>query len=96
MAARLYVGGLSFGTAEDEIRNLFSQVGEVTSCNLIRDRSTGQSRGFAFVEMSSDADAGKAMAQFNGYELGGRNLTVNEAREKRERITDGSSFFSRR
>jgi len=85
MATKLYVGGLSFGATEEQLKELFSQVGEVMSCNLIRDRDTNQSRGFAFVEMASEAEASQAISQFNGYELDGRSLTVNEAREKRER-----------
>lgn len=90
MATKLYVGGLSFSVDEEELKGLFSQVGEVVSCNLIRDRDSGQSRGFAFVEMGSDAEAREAISRFNGYDLGGRSLTVNEAREKRER--GGGSF----
>ncbi len=85
MATKLYVGGLSFSADEEELKGLFSQVGEVVSCNLIRDRDSGQSRGFAFVEMGSDAEAREAISRFNGYDWGGRSLTVNEAREKRER-----------
>jgi len=85
MATKLYVGGLSFSADEERLKELFSQAGEVVSCNLIRDRDTSQSRGFAFVEMASDAEASQAISQFNGYELDGRTLTVSEAREKRER-----------
>jgi RNA recognition motif-containing protein len=85
MAMKLYVGGLSFNTDEEELKQLFTQIGEVISCHIIRDRDTGQSRGFAFVEMTSDAEARQAIAQLNGYDLDGRSLTVNEAREKRER-----------
>src|SRR5215813_6993431 len=85
MATKLYVGGLSFGADEEQLKELFSQAGEVVSCNVIRDRATNQSRGFAFIEMASDAEASQAISQFNGYELEGRSLIVNEAREKRER-----------
>jgi RNA recognition motif-containing protein len=82
MSTRLYVGGLSFTTIEDEVRELFSQVGEVTSCRLVRDRDSNQSRGFAFVEMASDDEARQAISRFDGYQLEGRRLTVNEARER--------------
>jgi len=85
MATKLYVGGLSFSTDEEQLKELFNQVGEVVSCNLIRDRDTNQSRGFAFVEMASEAEARQAISQFNGYDLDGRSLTVNEAREKSDR-----------
>jgi len=84
MATRLYVGGLSLSTDEDEVRELFSQIGEVLSCRLVRDRDSDKSRGFAFIEMASEAEAQRAISQFNGYQLSGRTLTVNEAREKRE------------
>jgi RNA recognition motif-containing protein len=89
MSTRLYVGGLSFTTNEDEVRELFSQVGEVTSCRLVRDRDSNQSRGFAFVEMSSDDEARQAISRFDGYQLEGRRLTVNEARERGERGGSG-------
>lgn len=79
MAKRIYVGNLSFQTTEDEIRDMFAQAGPVDSVRIIVDRNTGRSKGFAFVEMSDDA-AEKAIAQFNGKELKGRTLTVNEAR----------------
>ncbi|MCI0662108.1 MAG: RNA-binding protein [Acidobacteria bacterium] len=89
MAFRLYVGGLSLSTEEDEVRELFSQIGDVASCRLVRDRDSNKSRGFAFLEMASEADAQRAISQFNGYQLSGQTLTVNVAREKRE--TDGRS-----
>jgi len=92
MATKLYVGGLSFSTEEEQLKKLFGQVGEVVSCNLIRDRDTNQSRGFAFVEMASEAEASQAISQFNGYDLDGRSLTVNEAREKSERGGGRGSF----
>jgi RNA recognition motif-containing protein len=96
MATKLYVGGLSFHTDEDELRELFGQVGEVVSCNLIRDRDSGQSRGFAFVEMASEAEAQQAISRFNGYDMDGRSLTVNEARERRERGGGGRGGFGGR
>jgi cold-inducible RNA-binding protein len=82
--SRLYVGGLSFNTTEDEVRQLFSQIGELRSCRLVRDRDSKQTRGFAFVEMASEADAQQAISRFNGYQLDGRTLTVSEARGKGE------------
>ena len=86
MAQKLYVGNLSFQSTEDELRDLFSQHGEVTSVRLISDRDTGRSRGFAFVEMEN---ANAAIEALNGYELGGRNLRVNEAREREDRGSGG-------
>lgn len=81
MSKKIYVGNLSFQTSENDIRELFGQIGVVESVDLIRDRETGRFKGFGFVEMSS-ADADKAIAQLNGKEYGGRQLTVNEARPK--------------
>jgi RNA recognition motif-containing protein len=80
MAKKLYVGNLSFNTSEDEIRQAFGQHGTVNSVQIVTDRDTGQSRGFAFVEMADGAEA--AIAALNGAQLGGRSLTVNEARPK--------------
>lgn len=85
MATRLYVGNLSFNTTEDALRGLFAQAGTVTSCNVIMDRFTNKSRGFAFVEMASQEEATKAVSQLNGKELDGRMLKVNEARPREER-----------
>ena len=79
MSKKLYVGNLSFQTTEDDLTGLFAQAGEVESVRIITDRDTGRSRGFGFVEMGDD-NAEKAIAQFNGTELNGRALTVNEAR----------------
>src|SRR5262245_45331104 len=79
MAKKLYVGNLSFRTTENELTDLFSQVGAVESVSIITDRDTGRSKGFGFVVME-DSDAEKAIAKFNGTEFGGRPLTVNEAR----------------
>ncbi|HEY4476749.1 MAG TPA: RNA-binding protein [Candidatus Paceibacterota bacterium] len=85
MAKKLYVGGLSYGTTEDVLRTSFAQVGEVTSASVIMDRMTGRSKGFGFVEMALDDDAAKAIEMWNGKELDGRRLTVNEARPLTER-----------
>jgi len=92
MAKSLYVGGLAYATTEDTVRTLFSQVGEVGSVRLIMDRETGASKGFAFVEMSNDAEALAATNQFNGYQLDGRTLTVNEARPREERTGGGGGY----
>ena len=80
MATKLYVGNLSFGTTEGDLRNLFSSCGTVTSCTLIMDKFTGKSRGFAFVTMSSPEEAQKAISLFHGKTVGGRPLTVYEHR----------------
>ena len=79
MSKKVYVGNLPFRATEDELASLFGQVGAVESVSIIIDRDTGRSKGFGFVSMS-DEDAEKAIAQFNGYQFGGRPLTVNEAR----------------
>jgi RNA recognition motif-containing protein len=81
----IYVGNLPFAATEDEIRGLFEQYGAVERVSLIRDRETGQSRGFGFVEMPDDAAAERAIGALNNYSLSGRNLAVNEARPKLER-----------
>jgi RNA recognition motif-containing protein len=85
MGTRLYVGNLSFRTSGDELRELFSQAGNVESVSVVEDRETGRSRGFGFVEMATPEEAQAAIEQFNGRELGGRNLTVNEAKPKTDR-----------
>ena len=82
MGRKLYVGNLPYTTTEDELRDLFSQAGAVDTVNVVRDNATGRARGFAFVEMATDADAQKAIEQFNEQPMGGRNLAVNEARPK--------------
>jgi len=82
---KLYVGNLSFQTSGDDLQQLFSQAGTVESVNLIEDRETGRSRGFAFVEMASTEEGNAAIQQFNGHDLGGRTLTVNEAKPREER-----------
>ena len=79
---KLYVGNLPWSATEDDVRELFTSIGEVFSCNLITDRDTGRSRGFAFVELGK-SDANKAMSELNGKDFGGRPLRVNEAQPKR-------------
>ena len=85
MATKLYVGNLSFKTTGDDLRAHFSQAGTVESASIIEDRETGRSRGFGFVEMASAEDAAAAIEKFNGKELDGRALTVNEAKPKTDR-----------
>ncbi len=85
MGARLYVGNLPFTTMEDDLRALFTGVGVVVGCDLVIDKFTSKSRGFAFVEMSSPEDAARAVEQLNGHELDGRKLMVNEARPREPR-----------
>jgi len=82
MGRKLYVGNLPYTTVEQDLQELFERVGPVESVTVMRDMATGRARGFAFVEMASDEDAQNAISQLNNYALGGRNLTVNEARPK--------------
>ena len=82
---KLYVGNLSFKTTETDLQDLFSPFGAVESCRVITDRDTGRSRGFAFVELSSDAEGRTAIDQMNGKEIDGRALTVNEAKPQENR-----------
>ena len=82
MSRKLYVGNLPYDTAETQLQDLFAQAGTVETVNVVRDNATGRARGFAFVEMGSDEEAQAAINQLNSYELGGRALTVNEARPK--------------
>ncbi len=89
MQKKLYVGGLSYNTEENELRDLFVQAGEVVSANIIKDKFTNQSRGFGFVEMATEEQASKAIDMFNGKELGGRNLTVNESKPQEKRSFSG-------
>lgn len=78
----IFVGNLSFGSTEQDIRSLFESYGAVDRVNIVTDRETGQPRGFAFVEMPSDAEGDRAIGAINGHEMGGRALNVNEARPK--------------
>ena len=85
MGTRLYVGNLPYTTNEDELRRLFEQAGSVDSVYLPTDRQTGQPRGFGFVEMTNNTDAENAIRMYDGYTLGGRQIRVNQAREREER-----------
>jgi RNA recognition motif-containing protein len=89
MSTKLYVGNLAFGTTSEQLQEIFAQAGTVQSANVVEDRETGRSRGFAFVEMSTSAEAAAAIDQFNGKEVGGRALKVNEAKPRESR--NGSS-----
>ncbi|OGZ37881.1 MAG: hypothetical protein A3F21_01660 [Candidatus Portnoybacteria bacterium RIFCSPLOWO2_01_FULL_38_39] len=85
MAKKLYVGSLSYNTSEDTLKDAFSKAGTVESAAVITDKMTGRSKGFGFVEMSSDEEAQKAIEMWNGKELDGRNIVVNEARPMEDR-----------
>jgi len=85
MATKLFVGNLSFNTTEGDVLELFKQAGTVSSCDLIVDKFTNKSRGFAFVEMATQEEATKAIALFSGKDLDGRALTVNEAKPREDR-----------
>jgi len=89
MSKKLYVGNLAFQTTTQDLQQLFGQAGSVESAQIIEDRDTGRSKGFAFVEMSTEAEAAAAIEQFNGKEVGGRALKVNEARPKENRSGGG-------
>ena len=89
MQKKLYVGGLSYNTDVDEVRELFVKAGEVISASIIKDKFTNQSRGFGFVEMATEEQAAEAIKLFNGKELGGRNLVVNESKPQEKRSFSG-------
>ena len=89
MSKKLYVGNLAFQTTSQELQEIFSQVGTVESASIVEDRDTGRSRGFAFVEMSTNAEAAAAIDQLNGKEIGGRALKVNEAKPRENRSGGG-------
>jgi len=85
MAKKLYVGGLSYGTQDGALKDYFAQAGAVESAVVIMDKMTGRSKGFGFVEMSTEEEAQKAIEMFNGKEFDGRTITVNEARPQEDR-----------
>ena len=95
MSTKLYVGNLAFQTTRQELQTLFAQAGTVQSADIIEDRETGRSRGFAFIEMSTNAEAVAAIDQFNGKDLAGRLLKVNEAKP-RENRNGGRNFGGNR
>ena len=92
MEAKVYVGGLSYSTTEDALRTLFAQAGTVKSVHVATDRDSGRPRGFAFVEMSTQGEMDKAIHMFNGHELDGRTLTVNQAKPREERRGGGGGY----
>jgi cold-inducible RNA-binding protein len=95
MAMKLYVGGLAYSVTEQELEALFAEHGKVTSAAVIKDRDSGQSKGFGFVEMADNAEAKAAMAALNGKEVSGRSIMVNEARPQEERRSGGGNSFRR-
>jgi RNA recognition motif-containing protein len=96
MSRKLYVGNLPYEVGETELQELFGRAGSVESVHVMRDQVTGRGRGFAFVEMGTDEDAQKAITALNGTQVGGRSLTVNEARPKAERSGGGFGGGHRR
>ncbi|RJR14863.1 RNA-binding protein [Candidatus Microgenomates bacterium] len=95
MAKRLFVGGLPYSTTNEQLQELFGQVGAIESVNVITDRYTGQGKGFAFVEMANEADAKAAIEKLNGHNLEGRTIVVNEARPQEDRGGSGGGFRGR-
>jgi cold-inducible RNA-binding protein len=89
---RLYVGGLPYQTTEQDLNDLFGQIGQVSSVTVITDRDSGRSKGFGFVEMGNDQEARNAIDRLNGSTLGNRTIIVNEARERREQGFGGGSY----
>lgn len=94
MATKLYVGGLAYSVTEQELEAVFAEFGKVTSAAVIKDRDSGQSKGFGFIEMADDNEAKAAMSALNGKEVSGRAIVVNEARPQEDRRSGGSSFRS--
>ena len=89
---KLYVGNLSFNTTDTDLKSMFGEIGTVESTNIIQDRETGRSRGFAFVEMSNQSDGENAIQQLNGKEVDGRQLKVNEAKPQEQRSGGGGGY----
>ena len=95
MSNKLYVGNLPYNTTEAELQTLFAGAGAVSTINIVTDRATGQPRGFAFVEMSDAEGARRAISEFDRYQMGGRSLTVNEAKPQAPRTGGGGDGFGR-
>ena len=93
MSTKLYVGNLPYETTESDLQALFESAGQVSTINLVRDRATGQARGFAFVEMNDAEGAKRAISELDQHQYGGRNLTVNEARPMTPRSNGGGGGF---
>ncbi len=96
MSTKLYVGNLPYQTTESDLQALFESSGQVATINLVRDRATGQARGFAFVEMADADSARKAISELDKYQYGGRSLTVNEAKPMEPRTNGGGGGFGGR
>ena len=94
MSMKLYVGNLSFETSQQDLEKVFGEVGTVESTNLIEDRETGRSRGFAFIEMSSEEEGQNAITKLNGKEISGRELIVNEAKPRENRAGGGGGGYN--
>lgn len=92
MAMKLYIGGLAYDINDEGLEKIFAEFGKVTSAAVIKDRDSGQSKGFGFVEMENDTDAQTAIKELNGKELSGRSVTVNQARPQEDRRPAGGSF----
>lgn len=90
---KLYVGGLAYSINDKQLEDLFAEIGKVTSATVIKDRDSGQSKGFGFVEMSENEDAQKAIKDLNGKEVGGRSIVVNQARPQEDRSSGGGGSF---
>ena len=95
METKLYIGSLPYGTTDEDLNGLFSQAGTVKSASVIKDKISGRSKGFAFVEMSSSDEARKAIEMFSGYEIEGRNIVVDEARPMQEQRKPFRKFSQR-
>jgi cold-inducible RNA-binding protein len=95
MSMKLYVGGLAYSVTEQELEAVFAEVGTVTSTAVIKDRDSGQSKGFGFVEMADDKEAQEAIKTLNGKEVSGRAIMVNEARPQEDRRPSGGGGYSR-
>ena len=92
MEVKLYVGNMTYDTTDEQLRKMFTEAGTVVTVDVIKDRDTGTAKGFAFITMSSQADAANAISMFNGKEVGGRPLTVNTAKPREERPGGGRPF----